>query len=154
MKLIGDLAQKVCTSAAQPTKRIVLLLALMGGVVSGAAAQTASTAIDSNSIMGFESPLTWTAKSSTSAMITVSATKTRTQGSFAYAVSNPGNLVTMTSAQVASTASALAGVGNQGALFQVDILLPVQVGNPNNTGQMQMYVYSPSRGLSKVLVGD
>ena len=133
-----------------------LALVIVGSAIFGirASAQSAATTIDSNAVMGFETPFAWTAKSSTSSMIMVSATTKRTQGSFAYAVTNPGNLVTMTSAPVASTAKALVGVGNPGALFQVDVFLPTVVGNVNNTGQIQMFVNSPSRGLSKVFVGD
>lgn len=126
---------------------------LSAGSASQALCQSLSTAPSSNAILGFETPLAWNAKSSTSSMIMVSATNIRTQGSFAYVVSNPGNLVTLTSAPVASTASALAGLGDAGASFAVDVLLPAQVGNSNNIGQMQMYVNSPSRGLSKVLIG-
>jgi len=136
--------------------RLIVIVVVLCGTSSAAPAQTqtASTKLDSNAIMGFETPLGWVAKSSTSSMITVSSTTTRTQGNSAYVVTNPGNLVTMTSAAVVSTATALAGVGNAGALFQVDVFLPTLVGNVNNTGQMQMYVNSPSRGLSKVFVGD
>lgn len=140
--------------AQSVAKGVALVLALVPWIAPSATAQQQSTAIDSNSVMGFETPFAWTAKSSASSMISVFSTTKRTQGSFAYAVSDAGNLVTLTSAPVSSTATALAGVGNAGALFQVDVLLPTQVGNVNNTGQMQMYVNSPSRGLSKVFVGD
>lgn len=133
---------------------IALAFVLVIGTRGRASAQQLSTPIDSNAVMGFETPAAWAAKSSTSSGIKVSSTTTRTQGNFAYAITNPGNLVTMTSAPVASTATALTGVGNPGALFQVDVMLPAQVGNVTNTGQMQMFVNSPSRGLSKVLVGD
>src|SRR5260370_15512975 len=105
----------------------LIALVVVVGSGSSASAQQLSTTIDSNSVMGFETPFAWAAKSSTSSMIMRSATTTRTQGKFAYAVTNPGHLVTMTSAPVASTATVLAGVGNAGALFQVDVFLPTQV---------------------------
>jgi len=134
---------------------IVLLLVVIANVATRTSAQIVTAAtIDSNTVMGFETPFAWTAKSSASSKISESATTTRTQGSYALMVSNPGNLVTLVSAPVASTATALAGVGNPGALFDVDIFLPSVVGNTNNTGQIQMYVNSPSTGLSKVFVGD
>lgn len=134
---------------------IVLLLVVTTTAASRTMAQIASTAtIDSNAVMGFETPLAWAAKSSESTKISESATTTRTQGSYALMVSNPGNLVTLVSAPVASTATPLAGVSNSGALFELDVILPSIVGNANNTGQIQMYVNSPSRNLSKVFVGD
>jgi hypothetical protein len=127
------------------------ILALAHASVVGASAQTLST-LDSNSIMGFETPAGWIAESSSPSTI-VSSTTTRTQGSFAYALSNPANLVTITSLPVASTATALAGVGNLGAIFEVDVSLPIQQGNPVNPGSLQLFISCRSRQLNNVLVG-
>jgi hypothetical protein len=55
---------------------------------------------------------------------------------------------------VASTANALAWVGNAGAIFQVDVTLPTQQGNTNNFGQLQLLLNSRSRGISNVNIGS
>ncbi|HYM06714.1 MAG TPA: hypothetical protein VEU11_09155, partial [Terriglobales bacterium] len=129
-----------------------IALALM--FINCAAAQQLSTALDSNAIMGFETPAGWFVTGNNATIPTESPTTTRTQGKSALAVTIPSNLTKLTSMPVASTATALAGVGNSGAIFQVDVMLPLQQGNSNNSGQLQLFVNSPSRGLSKVLVGS
>ncbi|HYM07627.1 MAG TPA: hypothetical protein VEU11_13800 [Terriglobales bacterium] len=135
------------------TPNVLRGIALMFLLSTCAAAQQLSTPLDSNAIMGFETPAGWIATGNTSTAPTESSTTTRTQGKSALAVDTPSNLTKLTSVQVASTAAALAGVGNPGAGFQVDVMLPAQQGNTNNSGQLQLLVNSPSRGLSKVLVG-
>jgi hypothetical protein len=122
-------------------------------MIGGAAAQVASTTLDSNAIMGFETPAAWIALSDRASSTTVSSTTTRTQGSFAYALMNPGDLTTLTSLPVASTARALTGVGDVGALLQVDVMLPTQQGNPVNRGSLQLFIGAPSRQLNNVLIG-
>src|SRR5260370_34966134 len=99
-------------------------------LITCAASQQLSAAVDSNAIMGFETPPAWIANGNAASDTMVSATTTRTQGSFAYALANPANLTTLTSMPVASTPRALAGLGNPGAIFEVDVMLPVQQGNP------------------------
>jgi hypothetical protein len=120
--------------------------------VAGAAAQQQSLTVpNSNDIMGFETYGTWSVTGNSSPPGFVAGTTTnRTQGSAAYSVANPPNMLKLTSQPIASTATALAGIGDTGALLQIDILIPVQPGNAENSGYIQPYVSSKSRGLSKV----
>jgi hypothetical protein len=120
--------------------------------VAGAAAQQDSpTAPNSNNIMGFEANGTWIVTGNSSPPgFSAGITTNRTQGSAAYAVANPPNQVKITSQPIASTATALAGIGDNGALLQIDVLIPLQQGNTVNSGYIQPYVSSRSRGLSKV----
>ena len=121
---------------------------------SPAAAQSAAVLPDSNAVMGFESPALWVAKGNSAIATTVSATATRTQGSSAYSLASPANQITLTSVPVASTAIALKGVGDVGATFQADIMLPIVAGNPINRGSLQLFLSSPSRRLNNVLIGN
>jgi hypothetical protein len=143
-------------------RQIVLVLMLVAvaasqGLAAPSIDQTSSAlpaALDSNAILGFETAAAWTPKGDTASGTFASATATRTQGVFAYALMNPSNLTfALTSAPVASTATALAGVGNLGATFQVDVMLPTELGNTNNQGSLQLFISSPSRKLNNVLVG-
>jgi hypothetical protein len=56
----------------------------------------------------------------------------------------------MTSQAVPSTASALAGVGTSGAVFEIDVMPPPSM----DTGSLKLSVSSPSRGLKNVAVGE
>ncbi len=103
---------------------------------------------DSNAVMGFEILNDWNASSSGA-----SETTTRTEGTSAYALKNSSNLVTLTSIPVSSTATALAGVGEAGALFEVDVMPPVSTGNQVNKGSIELLVSSASRHLNNVAVG-
>lgn len=134
-------------------KLFILIGATAMVIVVFVARAAAQPLLDSNAIMGFETPLAWIAEGNRASGTIVSATTTRTQGSFAYALSNPANLMTLTSLPVASTAKALAGVGNAGAVFEVDVMLPTQQGNPVNQGHLQLFISSRSRNLHNVLVG-
>jgi hypothetical protein len=103
--------------------------------------------------MGFESPAGWIISGNASINTTASPTTTRTQGNFALALGNPADLTKLTSAPVASIASALSGVGNAGALFEVDVMLPIQQGNPVNRGSLELFISCPSRQLNNEHVG-
>jgi hypothetical protein len=121
---------------------ILLALALAGGGVL--------MAQDSNAILGFESTGGWVTNGNSSPPgFQVSSTTQRTQGNAAYAISNPANLIKVTSLPVSSTAAALAGIGDSGAMLQLDLMLPVEQGNPHNPGHIDAFVSSPSRGLNK-----
>jgi hypothetical protein len=117
-----------------------------------ASRRAALSGVDSDAIMGFETTAGWSLMASAKST-TASSTTTRTQGSFALSLDGPSNRTTLTSLPVASTASALAGVGDVGAMFEVDVLLPLVQGNAVNSGRMQLFVRCPSRGLYDVLVG-
>ena len=151
----------VLTRALSAVTGIALGLAFIDGAAAQQlppplnpnAASNVQAAMDSNSIMGFETPAGWSVKGNQATTPQESATATRTQGLFALAIQTPSNLTKLTSLPVASTAAALAGIGASGASFHVDVMLPVQQGNPNNAGQLQLLVDSSSLGLSKVPVG-
>ena len=130
-----------------------LLLLLILSAATQAFSQNTSTALDSNLVMGFETPFGWSIMGNSAIATFATSTNIRTQGSYAYALGNPANLTTLTSAPVASTATALSGVGNPGALFEVDVMLPTQQGNPVNQGFLQLFISSPSTKLHNVLVG-
>ena len=103
-----------------------LVLFLVASVVATAAAQ-----VDSNDIMGFETTAGWTISTSAAPPgTTVFSTPIRTQGSAAYGVTSPVvNLIKLISQPVSSTATALAGIGEAGAQFRLDVLIPNQQGN-------------------------
>ena len=121
--------------------------------------------LNPNAIVGFEFPGGWSARiDGLFPDFAVASTTTRTQGSAAYAVNNPPRLLTLTSRPVASTASALAGIGNDGALLQMDILLPAESQSlqqkwtegcdPANKGWILAFVSSRSRGLFLTPLGQ
>lgn len=131
------------------------------------AAQQAATSapLDPNAIMGFESPTAWSARiDGLFPDFAVTSTTTRTQGSAAFAVNNPPRLLTLTSRPVASTATALTGIGNSGAVLQLDILLPSASGalhqawkqgsDAANDGWIIALVSSRSRGLFLAPLGQ
>jgi hypothetical protein len=122
------------------SERIALILVLIGGSAVSSSAQ-----VDSNATMGFETPQAWWPISRFGTI--ASATTTRTQGSFAYSLAQPSEQTTLISLPVASTAKALAGLDDAGATFEVDVMLPTQLGNPATEGFLVLFVSSPSRGL-------
>jgi hypothetical protein len=95
--------------------------------VSIAAAQQTAATPDSNAIMGFESLGTWDVRGSAAHHgFMVTMTSDRTQGSAAYSISNPPEMLKLISQPIASSATALTGIGNTGALLQIDIQIPTQ----------------------------
>jgi hypothetical protein len=136
-------------------RTIPIIVAIACVLVAGAAAQQAPLTLSSNDIMGFESLATWNVTGSSSPPgFVMASTANRTQGSAAFSIANPPNLTKLLSQPISSTATALAGIGNSGALLQIDVFLPVQKGNATNSGSIQPYVTSRSRGLSKVALGQ
>jgi len=120
--------------------------------------------ITPNDVMGFENPAAWVVTAEGPIRnFNVASTTIRTQGGAALAIVNSQGPMTLTSGPVSSTATALAGIGNRGALLQLDILLPVEGGNssddqkqdfnPANGGWIDGFVSVPSRGLSNVPIG-
>jgi len=123
--------------------------------LAGAAAQP-QTSLDPNAIMGFETPAGWLVKSDVFS-ITETSTTIRTQGNYALAIKDGFLLTTLTSMPVASTATALAGLGNTGATFEVDVLPPTL--KPNDfvdrfQGTMELLVSSPSNHIYNELLGS
>lgn len=114
---------------------------------------------DSNAIMGFEVANAWQARIlGFFPDMNVSSTTTRTQGAAAFAVSNPPILMTLTSNPIGSTATALAGIGNKGALLQIDLQLPVQGGNDRDacdprSGSMEGFITVRSLGINRISLG-
>jgi hypothetical protein len=128
------------------------------GENSMAVAQSSPAAVNPNSIMGFEVPTAWSLRiDGFFPDFNVKSTTDRTQGNAAFAVANAPNLMTLTSQPIASTATALTGIGNQGALLQLDVLLPAASNGPNrngrefcdpaNEGWIDAFVSVPSRRL-------
>jgi hypothetical protein len=108
---------------------------------------TPSPAPDSNGILGFESPAGWIVNGKLG--IALQASATRTQGNFALAVVGSSGRTSLTSLPVGSTARALSGIGQQGALFEVDVKPPFA-----NAGTLQLFVSSTSSGVAKKLAGE
>ena len=78
-----------------------------------------------NMIMGFEYLGTWSVNANTLVPgFSVQPTTIRTQGNEAYQVNGAPPLFKLISRPVASTATALAGIGKSGALLQLDVLAP------------------------------
>jgi hypothetical protein len=130
---------------------------------AASAAAPAITVINpSNSILGFETLGAWSVRTDKpDPKLTVELTTDRTQGNAAYIISNPPTLFGLESHPVNSTAKALAGIGNQGALLQIDVLarcaniLPI-VGEKclaTKDGFVEGFVTSRSRGLHDVSLG-
>ncbi|HLK69535.1 MAG TPA: hypothetical protein VKU19_39165 [Bryobacteraceae bacterium] len=99
-------------------------------------------------VLGFETAQSWVVRSS-SPLTTVASATIRTQGSHAFAVGNPANGTTLTSGAVASTAAALAGDGDLGAVFEVDVMPP-----SSSTASLKLLVSSPSLGLKAEPVAE
>ncbi|MGA7342663.1 MAG: hypothetical protein WBE72_08450 [Terracidiphilus sp.] len=88
----------------------------------------------------------------------------RTQGNAAYAVINAPALFKLVSRPVASSAAALAGIGKQGALLQLDLLVPcgtsistlTEEGNCGlaEDGLIEGFVSSKSKGLNHASLGN
>ena len=188
-------ARAVAVSSYQKAVSILIRLAIVaGGLVISlspyAAAQEPPSASDAaissvetaprpdaaydptpDSIMGFESPNFWSTKiNGTLPDSSIKSTTVRTQGNAAYSVINPPTAVTVTSIAVGSSAKSLTGIGNNGALLQVDV--QVQVGSASaaanleqidadatetttatNATSIQAFVTSKSRGLNRVSLG-
>jgi hypothetical protein len=130
-----------------------------------------SIVITPNAIMGFERPGTWTVSTDTvDPRLLVQMTTLRTQGNAAFSITNPPSLFRLVSRPVASSAAALAGIGQQGALLQVDVLVPCEKNTPPlsgippvnlegscglvKEGGLQAFVSSKSLGLRDVSLGE
>jgi N-acetylneuraminic acid mutarotase len=126
------------------------LMTLQRLLTASAAAPQIQPSSNPNAIMGFESLGTWNVLSNKlpPPTFTVATTTTRTQGVAAYSIANPPELITLYSQPVASTATALTGIGNTGALLQVDVLIPV-----STSGGIWAYLSSPSHELYLVSLG-
>lgn len=114
--------------------------------------------ISPNAILGFESLDTWSVRTTTVVPnFSVGLTKNRTQGQAAYAVANPPTLMKLISSPVPSTATALVGIGQRGALLQLDVLFPCADASadcdPAGDGWIEGYVSSNSLGLHEVSIG-
>jgi hypothetical protein len=131
----------------------VVILTLCAGAV--AVAQPIATTTDSNAIMGFETLGTWNVTGSAAQGFVVTITTDRTQGKAAYSVAKPPETVKLISGPVDSSATALAGIGNTGALLQIDIRIPkLSCDDEESSGSINGYVSSPSRGLNHVSLGQ
>jgi hypothetical protein len=103
----------------------------------------------SDDVLGFETPSGWSTRDAR-----LASTTTRTQGAAALQIDNPIQLSKLTSKAVASTAAALAHVGDDGASFAIDVMPPKPPPNTSSPGALQMFVTSPSLGLTKTGIGQ
>lgn len=103
---------------------------------------------DSNSIMGFETPFGWAVNTR------AGSTTTRTQGALALQLRGVAGATTLASLPVVSTASALTGLGNPGATFEVDTMLPPEGGPVASVGSLKMSISAPAEGLNDVSMGQ
>jgi hypothetical protein len=173
-----------CGNTFFPVATVAAVVAAALCFVTGAAAQETSATSDAQpavsgdastspaeaiigappDVMGFEGLGTWGVSTNTLvAGFSVQSTSTRTQGKAAYAVYDAPTLFTLTSRPVANTETALTGIGNSGALLQLDVelpceLLPTRFGvpescGPANTGWIEGFVSSKSRGLNNLSLG-
>jgi hypothetical protein len=77
---------------------------------------------DPNPIMGFDVVGDWTFQSAVvTRAFNVALTTQRTEGRAAFAINNPPVKMTLTSVPISSTTKALAGIGNTGAILQMDL---------------------------------
>jgi hypothetical protein len=113
---------------------------------NGGEGKSASASSIGGDILGFESTDGWTVSSGT-----VSTTTTRTQGAQALAVAGP-NDPTLTSANIDSSASALAALTNANSSVAVDLLLPTAQADPNDVGSLQLFVSAPAEGVDGELL--
>jgi hypothetical protein len=124
-----------------------------------------SVVTNPNMIMGFEQSAAWLVSSGTAdPNLSVQLTGIRTQGNAAYAVSNPPALFKLISRPISSSATALAGIGNSGALLQLDVLVPCGSSlsthgesgtcGPAADGLIEGFVSSNSRGLNHISLGN
>src|ERR1700677_2116873 len=120
---------------------------------------------DVNPIMGFENPALWSVRvKAGNPYSNVKSTNVRTQGSAALEVINPPSEIVVTSSPVASNVTALAGVGNSGAILQLDVrvqpdgLPPLaseeQSPNTTNADFIEGFVSVKSLGLNNVPLGQ
>jgi hypothetical protein len=133
--------------------RVVALAFLLVAAAGAQQTQTIPATPNSNAIMGFESLGTWSVSGiPLRPGFKVQSTTMRTQGSAAYSIANPPDLMQLTSMPISSTASALTGIGNEGALIDLDVLIPVEH-NRVSPGWILAFVSSKSRGLHTVPLG-
>jgi hypothetical protein len=149
-------AFQIRTGAGRKVARLEGILALLPAVfaIASLPSAVAQSVPDSNAIMGFETPAGWILKGNAAVPTTALPSTTRTQGALAFELLNPANLTTLTSLPVASTANALAGIGNAGAAFEVDVRLPTLQGNPIDRGSLKLFISSPSSRLNHEQVGE
>lgn len=132
---------------------------LAGALAAGAAAcggasdettesSRAALVTGSDDVLGFEKPASWSISGANA-----SSTPIRTQGAAALLLEAPKQLVTLKSAPIASTATALAGLADPTSQLAIDVMLPKGPPNTNNPGALKVVVSSRSRGLDRVSLG-
>jgi hypothetical protein len=125
--------------------------------------------INPNAVMGFENPTYWSVLANGKTPDTnVKSSTVRTQGNAALSVLNPPALITLTSVPVASSATALTGIANNGAVLQMDVRLQLPAstlaadevlntevipGSTASVNYMDGFVTVKSLGLNNVPLG-
>ena len=136
-----------------------------GGAVgqSNAALHAPAPSIDANVILGFESTDGWSVNGDRDdhdgndddrgrGHGSLATTIARTQGTAALALTAPSHDVLLASARVASTGAALAGLGDPGSSFAVDVALPADLGDPDDAS-LELSVSCRSRHLDEAHLG-
>jgi hypothetical protein len=148
--LLSKITALALLVAATAAAQLLPAPGIGGTPISGPATSPPPTATPVDPIMGFETATSWFV-ASTSPATRAALTVVRTQGSFALALSFPASQTTLTSQTVGSTTNALAGVGDVGAIFELDVLPGVTL--PSGT-TLTLSVISASLKLSNVEVGQ
>src|SRR5215471_12527370 len=134
-------------------------------LLAGLPGRALATSLDPNVILEFETPAAWRTRHGTAA-----ATDVRTQGTAAYELTVParheqdcdedcdqedddGVATDLTSAPVASTGTALAGIGEAGATFALDVLLPPAPAPRREAGSLRLVLSCRSRGIHHADLG-
>ncbi|HEX4770647.1 MAG TPA: hypothetical protein VH351_07450 [Bryobacteraceae bacterium] len=143
----GNKRGRDCLSAL--TRSVALASVLVAAVYGQEPPpQPAPVTLASGAVLGFETPTGWVV-TGPAAGFTTSLSTNRTQGSAALALVNPPNSLQLFSIPVASSASALAGLGEQGSIFQLDLMVPMQ-DSEEVKSSIEGFVSSPSRHLKRI----
>ena len=137
------------TSAACPTDTFAAAGTTCGAgspapVCSGSAGTCPESGATSD-ILGFEALADWTfASGATASIVGLNPSRTQGESSFEVTAQNSARL----------NSAPMSSIGTVGTTVLLDITLPTSQANPSSLGDVQMYVNSPSLGISNVSLGD
>jgi len=120
--------------------------------------QQAIPAIPAEAILGFESAAGWQA-SIKSLGTSVALSSVRTQGTFAYSLTNPGGDARLTSLPVSSLATPLTNLRVLGATLAVDLRIPAKANSKPGedvtvSGSLKLTLFSTSRSTEKIELNE
>jgi hypothetical protein len=134
---------KAYHKALPPGTTLFLLLAVLS-LAAAPAALGQMVTLSTDVILGFENVAGWRVKVNSAASPSVALRTARTQGSWAYSLTNPAIETELRSLALSSTSPLLAGIGVPGASFAVDIRLPSGTSSLS-PGSLRLAVNSASR---------